>query len=108
MDFSIGRYLEQSFGVFARPTKTKHTIRISFDTFAAPLVQERQWHPSQEIKQLRNGGIELSLTLGNLEEIERWILSWGNHAEVLAPAELNDRVGKTVLAPADTYHAVAP
>jgi Predicted transcriptional regulator len=39
MDFSIGRYLEQSFGVFARPTKTKHTIRIAFDSFAAPLVQ---------------------------------------------------------------------
>jgi predicted DNA-binding transcriptional regulator YafY len=107
IDFSIGRYLEQSFGVFARPTKTKHTIRISFDAFAAPLVQERQWHPSQKIKQLRNGGIDLSLTLGNLEEIERWILSWGNHAEVLAPAELKTRIAKTVSALADVYRAAA-
>ena len=89
--------------VFARPTKTKHTIRISFGTFAAPLVQERQWHPSREIKQLRNGGIELSLTLGNLEEIERWILSWGNHAQVLAPAEPKSQIAKTVSALADTY-----
>src|SRR5207245_11326943 len=107
MDFSIGRYLEQIFGVFARPTKTKHTIRISFDTFAAPLVQERQWHPSQEIKQLRNGGIELSLTLGNLEEIERWILSWGSHAQVLASPELKERVRKTVSTLADTYRTAA-
>jgi proteasome accessory factor B len=107
IDFSIGRYLEQSFGVFARPTKTKHTIRISFDTFAAPRIEERQWHPSQKIKQLRNGGIELSLTLGNLEEIERWILSWGNHAEVLAPAELKMRIAKTVSALADTYREAA-
>jgi len=105
VDFSIGRYLEQSFGVFARPTKTKHTIRIAFDAFAAPLVQERQWHPSQKIKQLRNGGIELSLTLGNVEEIERWILSWGSHAQVLAPAELKQRIGKTISALADTYRA---
>jgi proteasome accessory factor B len=103
IDFSIGRYLEQSFGVFARPTKTKHTIHIAFDSFAAPLVQERQWHPSQKITQLQNGGIELSLRLGNLEEIERWILSWGRHAQVLAPPELRDRLAKTVSALANSY-----
>ena len=96
IDFSIGRYLEQSFGVYARPTKTKHLVRITFDAFAAARVQERQWHPSQKIKELRNGGIELSLTLGNLEEIERWILSWGDHAQVIGPAELVRRISKTV------------
>src|SRR5205823_11569124 len=86
LEFSIGRFLEQSFGVFAKPTKIKYPVRIVFDAFAAPRIQERQWHPSQRIKQLPNGRIELSLTLGNLEEIERWILSWGSHAQVLAPA----------------------
>ena len=105
MDFSIGSYLEQSFGIFARPTKTKHTIRIAFDSFAAPLVQERQWHPSQKITQLRNGGIELSLTLGNLEEVERWILSWGPHARVLAPPDLTERIAKTISALAGIYGA---
>jgi proteasome accessory factor B len=104
-EFSIGRYLEQSFGVFAKPAKTKHTIRIVFDAFAASRIEERQWHPSQKIKQLRDGEIELSLTLGNLEEIERWILSWGSHAQVLAPSELKERIAKTVSALADTYRA---
>jgi proteasome accessory factor B len=103
IDFSIGRYLEQSFGVYARPAKTKHTIHIAFDSFAAPLVQERQWHPSQKIKQLQNGAIELSLTLGNLEEIERWILSWGPHARVLAPPDLKERIANTVWALANSY-----
>jgi predicted DNA-binding transcriptional regulator YafY len=107
IDFSIGRFLEQSFGVFTMPTKRKHAIRIAFDAFAASRVQERQWHPSQKIKQLRDGGIELSLTLGNLEEIERWILSWGNHAQVLAPAELRERITKTVSTLADTYRTAA-
>jgi predicted DNA-binding transcriptional regulator YafY len=106
IDFSIGKYLEQSFGVYARPTKTKHNVRVSFDPFAAPLVQERQWHPSQKIKPLRNGGAELSMILGNLEEIERWVLSWGSHAEVLGPAELKSRIAKTVSALASTYHAL--
>jgi proteasome accessory factor B len=59
------------------------------------------------MKLLRNGDLELSLTLGNLEEIERWILSWGNHAQVLAPAELKTRIAKTVSALADTYGQAA-
>ena len=84
-----------------------HAIHKIVDAFAAPLVQERQWHPSQKMKLLRNGDLELSLTLGNLEEIERWILSWGNHAQVLAPAELKTRIAKTVSALADTYRAAA-
>jgi len=103
IDFSIGRFLEQSFGVFTRPAKTKHAIRIVFDAFAAPRIEERQWHPSQKIKQLRDGGIELSLTLGNLEDIERWILSWGSHAQVLAPPDLKQRMAKTASDLADAY-----
>jgi predicted DNA-binding transcriptional regulator YafY len=107
VEFSIGRFLEQSFGVFAKPTKTKHAIRISFDAFAAPRIDERQWHPSQKIKHLRNGTVELSLTLGNLEEIERWVLSWGEHAQVLQPAELSERISNTVSALAKSYGASA-
>jgi predicted DNA-binding transcriptional regulator YafY len=98
IDFSIGKYLDQSFGVFQKPGKTKHVIRIAFDAFAAPRVQERQWHPSQKIKALPGGVIELSLTLGNLEEIERWILSWGTHAQVLAPSDLKQQIARTASA----------
>jgi proteasome accessory factor B len=107
LDFSIGKFLGESFGVFAKPTKTKYAVRIAFDAFAAPRIQERQWHPSQKVKQLRDGGAELSMTLGNLEEIERWILSWGSHAEVLEPAELKQRIAKTILALANTYRTAA-
>jgi predicted DNA-binding transcriptional regulator YafY len=103
IDFSIGKFLEQSFGVYARPTKAKLNVRVRLDPFAVQLVEERRWHASQKIKHLVGGGAELSLTLGNLEEVERWILSWGNHVEVLAPAELRDRIQKTVAALAKTY-----
>jgi proteasome accessory factor B len=103
VDFSIGRFLGESFGVFAKPNKTKYFVRILFDAFAAPRISERQWHPSQKIKQVRNGGIELSLTLSNLEEIERWVLSWGRHAKVIAPADLIENIAKTVSELARSY-----
>ena len=31
------------------------------------------------------------MRLNSLEEIERWILSWGVHASVVAPAALRER-----------------
>ena len=51
--------------------------------------------------------IELSLTLGNLEDIERWILSWGSHAQVLAPPELKERIARTAATVADSYRDAA-
>lgn len=89
-DFSIGDHLSDSFGVFKG--KARHKVRIRFDEFAARLVAERQWHPSQTLKRLPEGEAELGMTLGSLEEIERWILSWGAHATVLEPPALVRRI----------------
>ena len=92
-NFSIGKLLDSSFGVFQ--SEGRITVRIRFQPFAAQLVRERVWHHSQKIKELRDGGLELELKLGSLEEIERWILSWGDEAEVLQPARLRQRLAET-------------
>ena len=65
---------------------------MQFDPFAARLVAERTWHESQRIRFKRDDSIVLELALTGLEEIERWILSWGGHVRVLAPLELIDLV----------------
>ena len=51
-------------------------------------MSERTWHESQQIKPKRDGSIIFELELGALEEVQRWILSWGSHVHVLAPSEL--------------------
>src|SRR4051812_44689484 len=89
-DFSIAQILSGSFGVHSGGKKQR--IRIEFDSFAARLVAERKWHESQRIREMPSGSILLELELGGLEEIERWILSWGKHARVLAPKELATRI----------------
>ena len=94
-DFSLTKHPEDSFGVFSADGKPQE-IRIRFDSFAARLVRERRWHASQRIKELADGEIELSLKLGNLTEIQRWVLSWGEHAVVLAPKELREQVQDAV------------
>ena len=85
-NFSADKLLRGSFGVFSGDKPIE--IRIWFDAFAARLVRERTWHPSQEIRQLANDEIELKLTLTSTVEISRWILSWGPSAKALAPNEL--------------------
>lgn len=89
-DFSIAQILSGSFGVYSSGKKQR--IRIQFDPFAARLVAERKWHESQRIREQADGCIVFELELGGLEEIERWILSWGKHAVVLAPKELATRI----------------
>ena len=89
-DFSINDYLGESFGVFKG--KAKHQVTICFDSFAARLVSERQWHVTQKMKPLSEGRLELTMKLDSLEEVQRWVLSWGSHAIVLEPSELKNRI----------------
>ena len=98
-DFSIAEHLGDSLGVFKG--KGRHKVRIRFDAFAARLVSERQWHASQKMRSLPGGGLEVTMELGSLEEIGRWVLSWGEHATVVEPVELKVRIcgiAKAILA----------
>ena len=100
-DFSIDKYLSDSFGVFS--AHGHYSVRIRFDALAGQLVSERQWHGSQKIKPLPGGRIEMRMQLGSLEEVERWILSWGKRAQVLAPPELIARIRATLQLLNETY-----
>ncbi|MEN3369655.1 MAG: hypothetical protein V7609_1798 [Verrucomicrobiota bacterium] len=100
-DFSISRILSGSFGVHSAGKKQR--IRLQFDSFAARLVSERTWHESQRIQPQPDGSMILRLELGGLEEIERWILSWGSHVRVLEPRALADKIRKEAEAIAKHY-----
>jgi predicted DNA-binding transcriptional regulator YafY len=102
-DFSIAQILSGSFGVHSGGKKQR--IRIEFDSFAARLVAERKWHESQRVREMTSGSIILELELGGLEEIERWVLSWGKHARVVAPKELATRIRDEACAIASQYAA---
>jgi predicted DNA-binding transcriptional regulator YafY len=66
-------------------------------------VRERVWHESQGMVDRRDGALELSLRLGALGEVERWVLGWGAAVEVLAPAELRRSVAAAAAATAARY-----
>ena len=84
--FSLEKRLHDSFGVVSGEGEFKVVIR--FDEFAAGYIREKRWHPSQELRELKGGGAELRMKLSSLAEVQRWVLSWGGHARVIAPKEL--------------------
>jgi predicted DNA-binding transcriptional regulator YafY len=89
-DFDIQQHLKDAFGVFVG--NTMHSVRVEFDAWAAQLIQEKSWHPAQQIIERNDGRIEFRIELADLYEIERWILSWGSHARVLGPETLQQRI----------------
>ncbi len=85
-DFSPEKFYARSFGVFV--SEGEFRVRLRFSARVARRIRERDWHETQEIKGLANGGIELTMCLGSLDEVEQWVLSWGPDVKVLEPEAL--------------------
>lgn len=90
--FSVEKILRDSFGVHS--AQGDYHVVIRFDAYAADYIREKRWHPSQQLRELKDGGVELRLKLSSLGEIQRWILGWGGSAVVTAPPELINSVTK--------------
>jgi predicted DNA-binding transcriptional regulator YafY len=67
---------------------------VELDAFAADDVRGRRLHSSQEITEVGQRMMRVRLRLNRLEEVERWVLSMGAHAPVIAPEQLRERLAK--------------
>jgi predicted DNA-binding transcriptional regulator YafY len=79
------------------------TVIVRFRPDQAPYVREREWHPTQKFRTLRDGRLELTFRAGGTFEITRWILGWGDAAEVVRPASLRREVAAILRAAASLY-----
>lgn len=106
-DFNLTEHLGGSFGVWHRSEDKgkRHRIRLRFTGWAARMVSERRWHPSQETRWLGKNEekLEIILDLSGFEEISRWILSWGPQVEVLEPEELREALIQSLTATQQIY-----
>ncbi|MDA8909160.1 MAG: WYL domain-containing transcriptional regulator [Verrucomicrobiales bacterium] len=106
-DFRLDDHFAGSFGVWAGEGQGPghFEVKVRFSGFAARVVAERRWHPSQEIENVAPDGslIVLTLQLSALEDIARWILGFGSQAQVMAPPELVERVSSELKRAAAQY-----
>jgi predicted DNA-binding transcriptional regulator YafY len=92
-DFSPEKFFANALGVLGG--ERDYRVVIRFSAAVADRVREREWHESQDLRDLPDGRLELQLRLGALPEIERWVLTWGSDAEVVQPKELRERLQAT-------------
>ena len=105
-DFDLNEHLAGSFGVFHGDGEVH--VKVRFSPTVARYVEESKWHASQELAEQKDGGVIAEFDLDDAEEIKRWILSFGKHAEVLAPKSLRSDVLKELKALCGVYTRKSP
>jgi proteasome accessory factor B len=90
-DFDVSKYTG-TMGVMRE--EKPYNLRIEFDSYCAPYIKERKWNPGQMIKQNKDGTIIFSspAETTHKDHILQWIMSWGEHAKVISPKSLIDRM----------------
>ena len=63
-------------------------VELLFEKATAAWVKDRVWHPSQDIKFLRNGQLRMHVKVAGARELLGWILSFGSGVRVVKPDSL--------------------
>ncbi|MBC7324085.1 MAG: WYL domain-containing protein, partial [Moorella sp. (in: Bacteria)] len=81
-------------------------VAIRFTAQQARWIRERQWHSSQTLEELPDGGLILRMHLSGLQEVKRWVFGFGSQAEVLAPPELRREIAREAAALGELYQGL--
>ena len=76
-------------------------VTVQFSKEITDEVLARQWHPEQDVKQLKDGRVEISFDAKGDIEIKRWVMAFGRYARVKTPKWLKDDIADEVKAMLD-------
>lgn len=93
-DFNLNEHMAKSFGVYHGEGEVH--VKVRFSPTVARYVKESTWHRSQQLTPQQDGYLVADFDLDGTEEIKRWILSFGKHAEALQPDELRAEVAEEI------------
>jgi predicted DNA-binding transcriptional regulator YafY len=107
-DFSIDSHMESAFGLIR---EEPFDVELIFGRDISEYVRSRVWHPSQKVRELDGGRIDMRMHVGGEFELVSWILSFGPSAIVVSPERLRRRVETELARSLDNYRVevtVAP
>lgn len=93
---------QNSFGIFLDPTLPVVDVHVRLSSRWKNYVKGHRWHRTQSAQQDRDG-VVVRLHVAMCEELEQWILGFGEHAEVIAPPELREKIGRRLAEAAARY-----
>ncbi|HCS54136.1 WYL domain-containing protein [Rubinisphaera sp.] len=90
-DFQSEEFLANSFGIFSKDDPPS-TVRVRFSKDVVRILNEKKFHPSQELVPQSDGSVIAAYSLSTFEEFRSWLLSFGRHARVIEPEELIEQI----------------
>ena len=100
-DFDAGAFFADALGIF--PQGSAREVVVEVDAGHAPWVLERTFHPSQRIEERTDGSLLVRLTVASEVDVIDWVLSMGEHAELVEPADLRARLASRLVAASSRY-----
>lgn len=88
------KYKQSKFDKLSGSRRT--TIKVKFKGYAARYVREYEKRKADKIVQNEDGTITFIREAALTDDLSRWVLGYGDEAEVLEPAELKDMIKETV------------
>lgn len=88
------KYKQSKFDKLSGSRRT--TIKVIFKGYAARYVKEYEKRKADKIVQNPDGTITFIREAALTEDLSRWVLGYGDEAEVLEPAELKEMIKETV------------
>lgn len=89
-EFDVKTWLADAWNVWTG--EEKREIVVHFDADIAPLIEHAKHHEGESIAKRFDGSLVYRVTLSHLEEVARWIVTFGGKARAVEPKELVDRV----------------
>lgn len=99
-DWDPRAFVANAFGIVGGPAEE---VVARFSPEVAFFVRERQWHRSQRIDTLPDGGVRLRMQVAVGPEVREWLLGFGPDVVVEAPAALATWVRDRHRAAAEKY-----
>lgn len=103
-DFDPAHFFDDTVGVTRMLGDKPHRVVLKVDGDQAPYVETKPFHSSQKVEQrFHDRSIQLSLKVVINNELERLILGFGHHVEVIAPPTLRERIAYSLKHAAEKY-----
>ena len=90
-DFNLQEYTNQSFGVYHGEILD---VKLSFSPEIAPEASQFNFHPTQKIKQEKDGSLTVTFKASGDKEIIWHVFKWGKDCKIIAPKSLQKEYKK--------------
>lgn len=94
-DFSPEKHIDPSFGIWSGE-KNQMNVELMFAPVLHNYVMERNFHPSEQKKEMKDGSVLITFQTNQLTQLVNWVMTFGKSVKVLNPPELVQEVKKTI------------